>query len=83
MRNFIHFDSPPPASQANHRLADAVGDHLAGQQAAARLIERIREDCGDGNELADAVRGLDGRSEAYAKGFHRIIHKYLAAGVDQ
>ena len=81
--NFVHFDSPQPASQDNHRLADAVGEHLAGQQAATRLIEKIREDCGDGNELGDAIRSLDGRSDAYAKGFSRIIQRYLAAVVDQ
>ena len=69
--------------QQNQRLADAVGEHLAGQQTAARLVERIREDVGHGNELVDAIRGLDGRSAAFVKAFSRTIQKYLAAGVDQ
>ena len=71
---------PQATEAASHqRLADAIGDHIAGQQAAARLIAEIRGDVGDGDELADAIRGLDRHSPAYSKGFARIVQKFLTA----
>lgn len=82
MRSNVAYQ-PRRSHEANHRLADAVGEQVAGQQAAARFIEQVQADVGHGDELADAIRGLDARSDAYAKGFSRIIQKYLAAGSGQ
>lgn len=65
---------------ANQYLADAVDDHLAGQQAATRLVAEIRANVGSGEELGDAIGALAACSAAYTKGFGKTLQKLIAAG---
>ncbi len=59
------------------RLADQVADSIRGGQDAARFIERVREDCGSGDELLVAIEHLHLRSAAYRRGWLRQVQKVV------
>ena len=67
----------PAVLQSNVRLADDVRDNITAVEDAGRFIQRIRDDCGDGDELLVAVESLRLRTAAYRRGWLRRIQKQI------
>jgi len=70
----------PGPTAANERLADDIGENLAGQQHEDQVVSRILSALGDGDELGRAIDAMQGRSSAFRMGFFRRLQRRLEQG---
>lgn len=74
-----HCQRQGAASAPFQHVADNVAAGIEAQQDAVRLIDRVRGNCGDGDELFYALRNQSDRSEAYRRAWLRRLQKALTA----
>ena len=67
------------ASAMFQSVADNVAAGIEAQRDATKFIDKVRGDCGDGDELYLAVCAQSDRSDAHQRAWLRRIQKAVVA----
>lgn len=78
--SFEHRHRPSTAGTAPFQAeADNVAAGVEAQRDATRFIDKVRGNCGDGDELFYELRTQSDRPEAYRRAWLRRVQKSLVA----